>query len=336
MSQPGNPLGGTFNTLSATGSRAASVASVLAWAGLGLLATLFSFWVFGHWLLSPTAFRPVPITAADAISTHALALIRLIEAVSTAVALLSLFHFLVRPWLRDGRPSIEGLLLVGALISYVLDTTVNYHDYLMAWNKHTINFGTWAAFFPGHTGPTEYAEALLWGPPMYLYFGVVLGAIQLGVVDLLHKRGPLTFPLALAVSFAVSFGLDFFAESGIIHLGAYAWPFTVGALTVWPGTAVQFPLYESLMVAIYATGYALLRRSRKEDHHGVSFIERGCGQLPSALHLPVRLLAATGFATLMTLIYFTGFNLISLFADTQVALPQFMMYADPAWSAPAH
>jgi hypothetical protein len=70
-----------------------------------------------------------------------------------------------------------------------------------------------------------------------------------------------------------------------------------------------------------------LLRSARGD--GVSAIERGCGGLRPGLKLPARLLAATGFATLMTLIYFVGFNLFSMKADTQVELPAYMMYADP-------
>lgn len=300
---------------------------ILMWALLGLFACALSFWVFGQWLLSD-AFAPIPITEADAISSNALLLIRVVEVISTGVALWALVHYLVRPWLRTGQPTIHGLLLIGALISYVIDTSVNFGDYLMAWNKHAFNFGTWASFFPGHTGPTQYAEALFWGPPMYLYFGVALGTIQLFTLDRLQPK--IGFATAFAVSFAVAFLFDFIAESVIIHAGAYAWPYTIGALTVWAGTPVQFPLYESLLVAIYASGYTFLMRSARTN--GVSFIERGVDRLPSPARLPVRLLAATGFATLMTTIYFVGFYWFSQAADTAVTLPSYMMYVDANWA----
>ncbi len=304
--------------------------SILLWALLGLVACAFSFTIFGQWVMSDTAFRSVPLTEADAISDGSLRLIRIVEVISSGVLLWALLQFLVRPWVRTGKPSIQGLLLIGALISYVLDTMVNYGGYWMAWNKHAFNVGTWASFFPGHAGPTQYAEALFWGPPMYMYFGVVLGTIQLWILDRLQSK--IGFALALAASFTAAFAFDFIAESTIIRAGAYAWPLTIGSLTVWPGSLYQFPLYESLMVGIYATGYTLLLRSARTN--GVSFIERGVDRLPAAIHTPMRLLAATGFATLFTFIYFAGFNVFSDYANSAVAMPAYMMYVDPAWVPP--
>lgn len=302
---------------------------IVCWALLGACAAAFSFAIFGQWLISSEHFTSVPITAADAMRGNGVLVIRIVEILSTAVALWALFHYLVRPWLRTGTPSIEGLLLVGALISYVLDTMVNYGGYWMAWNKHAVNWGTWAAFFPGHTGPTQYAEALFWGPPMYLYFGLALATIQLKLIDRFRPR--LGFGAAFIIAFIAAFLFDLIAESAIIRAQAYAWPSTVGWLTLWAGTQFQFPLYESLLVACYASFYMLLIKSARDSIHdgGLSFIERGLGRIPAAARLPVRLLAATGFATACTLFYFGSFVLISLNADNTVTLPPYLMYTDP-------
>lgn len=304
--------------------------SIIGWACLGLAACALSVTVFGQWIFSDEAFRAVSLTAADAMGPGRVQLIRIVEGISTAVALWALFHYLLRPWIRTGTPTIQGLLLLGALVSYVLDTTVNYADYLMAWNKHAVNFGTWASFFPGHTGPTQYAEAMLWGPPMYLYFGVALGSIQLWVFDSLKRRFGAGLALALIGSYLVAFVGDLVAESLIIRTEAYAWPNTVGWATVWSGTQFQFPLYESMLVGFYSTGYMLLIRSEREG--GTAFTERGLEHVKAPWQLALRFLAATGFATLMTLIYFGGFYLISQVADTRVELPPYLMYTDPGWS----
>jgi len=300
---------------------------IVFWAWLGVIATLFSTSVFGQWLLSAEHFAPVAITAADAITDAQRLRLRLLEAISMLVTVAGLCWYLLRPALREGRVTIEGLLLVGALISYVLDTTINYSDYVMAWNKHALNFGTWAAFFPGHTGPTAYAEALFWGPPMYVYFGVLLAALQLASIRGLRRMG-LGFGAALAGAFVVAFAFDLVVESLIIQATeAYAWPRTIGSLSLWAGTQAQFPLYESLFVAIYATMYTLLMRSADNDPDGLTWIERGVHRLPRGLRLPSRLMAATGFATLCTMIYFSGFYLFSMHADSVVALPSYLMPA---------
>lgn len=293
------------------------------WLLLGLIGTAFSLVVFGSWLMSATEFAPVPISAAQAMAEDGVLRIRILELISSAIAVICLLVFLILPWLRSGRAPIIGLTMIGALISYVLDTTVNYTGYFMAWNVHSINFGTWAAGFPGHSGPTRYAEALLWGPPMYLYFGVLLGVIQLAIFNRLRR--PIGFAAAALLSFAAAFFIDAGAESLIIQTTeAYAWANTVASLSWWAGTQFQFPLYEALMVAVYSSGYALLLSSSRR--HDEAFIERGCGGLPASLRLPSRLLAATGFATLMTLIYFAGFGVFSHYADSPAALPAYLMH----------
>lgn len=314
-----------------SGASTSVISPIVLWSLFGLVCALFSLSVFGQWLLSPTEFSAVAVTAADAMDAGTLQTLRIVEGISMTVAVGAVYLWLLRPWIKTGTPSIAGLLLVGALLTYVLDTTVNYADYHMAWNKHSLNFGTWASFFPGHTGPTQYAEAMLWGPPMYLYFGVALATIQLKVIDVLRPRIGLV--VALAVSFVLAFCFDLIAESTIIQTSeAYAWPYVVGAWSVWSGTQFQFPLYESLLVAIYSSLYALLLNSARRQ--GVSFIERGVDQLPSALRLPARLLAATGFAAVCTTIYFGGFYLISQSADTRVEMPAYLQYSDAGWTPP--
>lgn len=302
---------------------------VLLWAFAGALFSCFSAYVFAAWLLSAQAFVAVPLTAADSMPGSTLIGLRVLEALSVLVALAGLYAYLVRPWLRTGHAPLAGLLLVGALITYVLDTTINFADYHMAWNKHSFNRGTWAAFFPGHSGPTQYAEAWMWGPPMYMYFGVVLAAIQLQLFDRLRPRLGLVFAALLA--FSAAFVFDLIAESAIIQLThAYAWPYTIYALSIWAGTQFQFPLYEALLVAIYASLYSTLIYSERGGK--LAWIERGSEGLSGASGLLIRLFAATGFAALCTTIYFGGFYLFSQFADSRVVMPAYLMYADPAWS----
>ena len=295
---------------------------VLGWAALGLVVTLFSLVTVGRWWGSADQFMPVVLTPELAMPAAGVHRIRLLEAVSSAIAVAALCLGLLRPWWRSGQAPIQGLVMVGALVSYVFDTTVNYDGYVMAWNVHSLNFGTWAAFFPGHSGPVRYAEALLWGPPMYVYFGVVLGSIQWAVFRA-GQRALGRWPAAL-LGVAVAFMLDMLAEVFIIHATeAYAWARVVGALSLWPGTQGQFPLDESLWVAVYSSLYVLLLSSAARG--GESFVERGVGRLPRATHLPVRALAAVGFASVPTLVYFTGFYAFSRFADTAAPLPVYLL-----------
>ncbi|GLU39223.1 hypothetical protein Pssp01_33160 [Pseudomonas sp. NBRC 100443] len=301
---------------------------IVGWGLSGFLFSCFSFSVFARWLFS-SEFAPVPLSAVDAMALPSLLMLRGLEGGSLLIALAALYVYLLRPWLETGRAPITGLMLIGSLISYVLDTSINFSDYYMAWNKHSFNMGTWGAFFPGHHGPTRYAEAWLWGPPMYMYFGVALASIQLLVFR--RTRPQLGCYAALLLAFASAFVFDLLAEVAIIRFSeAYAWPYSIGALSLWPGTQFQFPLYESLLVAIYASLYSWLSYSVRRD--GISFIERGVSELPLRLRPAARMFAATGFAALCTGVYFGGFYTFSQFADTRVVMPSYLMYSDGGWS----
>ncbi|MBA3037134.1 MAG: spirocyclase, AveC family [Desulfobacterium sp.] len=301
------------------------ISPIIGWAIFGIIATIFSLSIFGQWVFSAEEFLAVPITALDTMPQADIYKIRIFEVISSSIALIALYIFLIRPWLKTGRAPILGLMLIGALISYVIDTTVNYHGYFMAWNVHSINWGTWAAFFPGHTGPTRFAEALFWGPPMYLYFGVLLGLIQYMVIHTAQKRFGFSLVAAVLTSMVVAFFLDLLAEWGIIFFTqAYAWARTISWLTLLPGSQFQFPLYESFAVAIYGTIYSSLIKSSKENR--ISYIEQGVDRLTSELQLPARFFAATGLASLATTIYFGSFFLFSCYANSQAALPHYLMF----------
>jgi hypothetical protein len=298
--------------------------AIVYWALAGCVCCVFSASVFGQWILSDTHFSTVPITAADAVSDAQILRIRIVEILSSLVALAALGFYCLRPVLKGKSILMEGLLLFGAIVSYVLDTSINYFDYYMAWNKHGINWGTWGAFFPGHSGPTNYAESLFWGVPMYLYFGVALASIQLFVVKHLRNVVNCGFMVALLCSFPVVFLFDLVAESTIIRTGAYSFPNTIGALTVWKGSQFQFPLYESFMVGIYVSMYSMLMHYR--DANGLTIIERGLDRFSSGAKFPLRFFAACAFSMLCTGVYFGGFNLFAMFSDNLITLPEYMMY----------
>jgi hypothetical protein len=173
------------------------------WAIFGLVMTCFSVYVFGQWIFSP-AFAPVPLTAADAMAPGGVLKIRILEFISVSLIVVILYAFLIRPWRQTGQVSFVGLTLLGAVLSYVLDVMVDLKAYWMAWNKHSLNMGVWSQFFPFHTGPTQYAEGIVWGVPMYCYFGLLLGSMQLFIIDAVRKNFKASLLLATVNLFSPS------------------------------------------------------------------------------------------------------------------------------------
>lgn len=289
------------------------------WAALGTIIATFAAIVYGGWIFDPAQFQPV--AGAGMPDTDVLKL-RCLEALSLAVAAACMYGFLIRPWVKTGEVPLTGLILVGTLVGYVFDTTINYTHYVMAWNAYSINFGTWGGHFPGHTGPVRYAEGLLWGPSMYMYFGLLLGLIQQKVIDVSRKR--IGLPGAFGLSFGAAFLFDFILESLIIRTTqAYAYPHIVPALSAFVGDQAQFPLYASFWVACYSSLYlAYLSSARRGPE---TFVDRGAASIPLAFRLPVRFLAAIGFAVVPILVYFGGMAVCGLFAQTTVSLPTYLL-----------
>ncbi|MGF7141150.1 spirocyclase AveC family protein [Roseimarinus sediminis] len=294
--------------------------SVWYWAGFGIIITLFACFVYGSWIFDSNQFKPVSIPF-ESMSAQNILKIRIFETISLLVAIVTLWIYLVKPIMKTGKAPIEGWMLIATLIGYVFDTSINYTDYVMAWNVHSINLGTWGEHFPGHSGPVRYAEGLLWGPSMYMYFGLLLGLIQYNVIeDLKPKIGTLG---AVNASFILAFLFDFIVESIIIRTTeVYAYPHIVPALTAFVGHQYQFPLYASFLVATYSTIYVLFIYSSKRSNE--SFVERGLSTIPVRFQFPIRFLAAVGFTALPIIIYFGGMFFFCQFAETTIVLPQYL------------
>ncbi|MFL0197898.1 spirocyclase AveC family protein [Clostridium sp. WILCCON 0269] len=300
------------------------IAPIWFWSSFGLIIAIFSCYVYSRWIFDPIQSLAVPILN-NSMSTNQVLRIRIMEATSMCIALSMLWVYLFRALIKKHKVPIEGYILVGTLFGYVFDTTINYFNYVMAWNIYSINLGTWAAFFPGHTGPTRYAEGLLWGPSMYMYFGLLLGLIQYKFIETTKSKIGAIY--AFVISFFIAFVFDLVVESFIIRTTqAYAYPHIIPILSVWVGKQYQFPLYASFLVAIYSSIYLCFIYSSKRNKE--SFVERGVRSLPKQIQFPIRVLAGIGFASLPIVVYFSGMLFFGLFAKTTISLPIYLLPAN--------
>lgn len=302
---------------------------VVLWGALGLLWMALCVHTMYGWVTSPRDFGAAELSPGDEMPVSSMVALRVVEAASVMVLLAVIWFLAVRPWRRDREIRIEGLLIVGGIFGFVMDSWLNVYGFLFSFNSHSVNLGAWSAHLPFHSGgvPTEYGEALLWGLPMYVYFCAGEAALGLGVRRVILARRPHTSPTLVLVAMWVFFFLfDFVVENLIIRTSeAYSFVRTEGALTLWDGSQYQFPLYESFLVACVAMGFAAIRMSAERDPSGRSFIERGVEFLPSWSHLPARLLAATGYAAAVLMVcYHMPFNWLSLGGTSIADLPSYL------------
>jgi hypothetical protein len=303
--------------------------AVTGWALFGALWGLIAAQAIVRWIISDQ-FEPVLPAGPDVFAQWRLISLRVLEVVSFTVLLGFVWFCVVRPRRRDGRLSLDGRLVISGVFGAIADACLNLQVYLFAWNAHAVNLGAWTAFMPFHNPETStrYAEALLWGVPMYIYLNTGAAIVGCRVVLTLRAR----FPRISNVSAFAALYLAFFVgalllENIIIRVTqAYAYAQTPASVTLFAGSLYQFPIYESVFVAAISLAYTVVRMSALDSTDGVSCIERGYQRWRPALQEPVRLLAVVGFgAAAFLVLYHLPLNWLGIIGDSHVVLPSYML-----------
>ncbi|MCD2198255.1 spirocyclase AveC family protein [Actinomycetospora endophytica] len=293
---------------------------------------MFVVQALARWVASGTEFGPAPILDSDTFDGVQLMLLRVIEVASVLVLIATVWVFLVRPYLAHRRLGLDGKIVIGSLLAAAIDPLINYFHYTFAWNAHAWNLGSWLGSFPLAQGPTHYGEGLAWFIPQYLYLGIGLASIEGRIILALRRRYPgVPDVRAFAVASGSIFIADCLLEQVFIRAGVYAFPRTWSALTLFAGTPYQFPIYESLFVAVYATGFTALRMSALDHPSGLSFVERGVERWRPSLQTPITLLGVIGFcAVWAALAYFLPWSWMSNNPDSLIHIPSYMTPGPPS------
>ena len=299
---------------------------VLMWAAAGVVWIVVCVVAMWGWV-SGDNFGPPPVLGPDVMANGKLIGLRLVEVISTGVLAVAVYFLAWRPWRRERRVTLDALLLLGGIIGFVMDGWLNTRAYLFAFNAHSVNLGAWSSYLPFHDPavPGHYAESLLWGLPMYIYFCAALGYVGAMAARGLRARFPhLSTQGIIAVLFVGAFAFDFVVENLIIRTtDAYSFVQTNGALTLWAGEKYQFPIYESFFVACVAMAFTYARWSMDWDENGLSVIERGVLSLP-CYQLAARVLAAVGFCAVVLMMCYHLPFWVSLTGHSFAHLPSYL------------
>jgi hypothetical protein len=300
------------------------------WALAGLFWCILVGQAAIRWVLSDEQFSPAPIVGPDEIGDGRLVALRIFEGLSTLVLVWFAWYCVIRPWRRTGRLSLDGKFVIGGLCACWADAFLNIHSYLFAWNGNNVDMGVWSSFLPFHSeeASSRYAESLLWGPPMYVYFcaGVAIVACRYAVP--LRQRYPnMSTATLFALVWAAEFAFDFVVENLAIRLThGYAYAQTYEPLTLWKGSVHQFPLYESALVASLGCLFTWMRMKAMEDPDGLSPVERGFERWRPGLQPFVRTFAVIGFCGVsVALVYHLPFNWLGLVGTSYADLPSYLL-----------
>lgn len=304
--------------------------AILVWAPIGLLLAGMAVAVWIQWIASGSEFGAVPVLGPDTLPEWRLVLLRITEGLSVLEMALLIYFVAVLPIRRDGRLGLDAKIALGCFIGCVSDGFLNGQEYLFAFNQESVDLGSWSSFMPfaDPDHQSRYAEALLWGTPMYTYYCIGVAFVGTAIVRRLRARRPdISNAAALAVVFAGAFVFDFISENLIIRLDhGYSFVNTPAGLTLWDGSQYQFPIYESVFVASLGVFFTYLRLSGMDSPDGRSWPERGVHRLPPRLQGPASWFAVIGASmAALFLIYHLPFNWLGMIGDSAAELPSYML-----------
>jgi len=294
------------------------------WSGFGLVASVLAAVAWLGWVGSDSFTRSDP--GPD--HYRFLWYLRTFEVVSVITTISMVGWFVVRPWRRERRVPIDGKILLGMVIAYYVDPTLNVFNHAFAMNAYAVNFGSWSDFMPAYPSPRQdrFAEGLLWAQPLYMYFGLLAAMAGCRLLSLLRARMPRASMATIYAVVFLCFALgDVVVEMVfIVYPQLYTFPGVPASFSLFAGKVYQFPLYQALFAAVFAIMVTWLRDS--VDESGRSAVERGVDELEISTfrRRAMSFLAVTGFCTASALGYFLPYSAATMTADTYVDLPSYL------------
>ncbi|BDB41194.1 DUF5135 domain-containing protein [Mycobacterium kiyosense] len=254
-----------------------TVKPVQIWAAIGGALLVLELYVWIRWVSGPY-FQRVPAGPSEPpwlmkVPLMANAIILWIAAP------FALWWFIIRPWRRERRITLDGMLLASMGLMFFQDPLLNYFNTWCTYNTWLFNRGSWSSHIPGWVSPEEpgrqVAEPLLTNAPGYAYGVLLITIVGCWVMRRIKARWPDISNLRLiAVTYAFTFVLDLLMEGCILlPIGFYTYPGAIRAVSLNAGHYYQWPVYEGLMWGGVQAALCCLRYFT--DDRGRTVVERG-------------------------------------------------------------
>jgi hypothetical protein len=285
---------------------ALKIKPVQIWAALGGAILLLQLYVWTRWLTGPY-FERVPAGPTEP------PIYMKVPLIANAVVLwlglpFALWFFIIRPWMRERRITLDGMLLVSMALMFFQDPLLNYLNTWCTYNTWLFNRGSWSSHIPGWVSREEpgrqVSEPLLTNVPGYAYGVLLITIAGCWLMRKIKARWPGISNLRLIlVTYAMAFVFDFVMEGLVmLPIGFYTYPGSIRAVSVNAGTYYQWPVYEGLMWGGVQAALCCLRYFT--DDRGRTLVERGLERVRSGFvgHELVRFLAI--FAAVSSCFFF--------------------------------
>lgn len=253
------------------------VKRVQVWATAGALLLALQVYVWVRWVTGPY-FQRVP-SGPNTPPMYMKAFLTM-NAVVVCVGLpVAVWWFIVRPWLRERRITLDGILLVSMGLMFFQDPLLNYLNTWCTYNTWLFNRGSWSSDIPGWVSPErpghQVSEPLLVNAPGYAAGVLMITIFGCWVMRRIKSRWPNITNLRLILAtYAFTFVFDFVMEAGfLLPFGLYTYPGAIRSVSFAAGTYHQWPIYEGLMWGAVQAGLCCLRYFT--DDRGRTVVERG-------------------------------------------------------------
>ncbi|ADP81267.1 spirocyclase AveC family protein [Pseudofrankia inefficax] len=251
--------------------------AVRVWSVVGGVLLLVQLYVWIRWVTSPY-FARVPQGPSDPPLYMKIPLV--VDAAAMWIGLpIAIWHFLVRPWLRERRITLDGMLLASLGLMGFQDPLLNYTNTWCVYNTWLFNRGSWSHFIPGWISPEapghQVPAPILTNVPGYTWGVLVLTISLCTAMHRIKNRWPGIGNLRLiGITFVICFLFDVVMEGLVLMpIGFYSYPGAIRSVSLFAGTYHQYPLYEGLMWGGVQTALCCLRFFT--DDQGRTIPERG-------------------------------------------------------------
>lgn len=300
---------------------------VLWWATLGAVMTVVMAVTVAQWLFS-AQFTSAPV-GPDPLPSGIATWIKALEYTSFAIVLAVVWRYLLKPWIKTGSITWDGIFILAIFTLYYQDPIDNYFNFTFTYNAHFHNMSSWAPNIPGWVSPRaeNFAEPYLLMGSMFVWLFFLISLLACWLLNRFKQWLPnLSTVGHIAIIFLLIGLFDFLMESLFTHTQIFAYVAVYSPLSFWAGTPQQFPLYESTGIAAVGTGIALVRYFR--DDRGHSIFERGIEhlRLPSPAKKLVSFFALVAGLQLIVFIGFYGqYQWFALKADSFAKYPSYQL-----------
>ena len=129
------------------------VRPVIGWAVLGVAVIALQLYIFADYVFSGTLAKGPVATGPDPVPTYMMVGCRAFEVLFTFGLVTFAYRCVIRPWRRERKLGVEGMLFLAGLTVFWQDPLYSYTQHAFTYNAAFLNIRSWGDSIPGSMAP---------------------------------------------------------------------------------------------------------------------------------------------------------------------------------------